>query len=163
MKGTLTGTLLLLAGLTAAQQHKPFYFTAIQLVTGQWVYARWVKAEAEGITVRFPDDTLSTLLLRPKEIRLIEVRRSNASTRYALWGAAAGFTIGFGAEWLESGGRHQRDINHIGRAAGSGLLLGFVGAAAGFAYGSVPKIYRVFGKVEQYNRLLPRLVKYNRM
>lgn len=149
---------LLTALAVKAQKRQSYYYAEIRLVNGEQVYGRWVHADTAGVGIQLSADTL---LLKPEEVLHINIRRSNASVRYALLGAAAAFAIGFGAGWLEYDDRHQGDINHIGRAAGTGLLASFVGAFAGFAYGRIPKDYLIAGSKTLYIRQLSPLKRFN--
>ncbi|GIV36568.1 MAG: hypothetical protein KatS3mg032_0947 [Cyclobacteriaceae bacterium] len=158
MRAVVITAVLLTALVAKAQKRQSYYYAEIRLVNGEQVYGRWVYADSAGVAIQLPADTL---LLKPEEVLQINIRRSNASVRYALLGAATGFAIGFGAGWLEYDDRHQGDINHIGRAAGTGLLASFVGAFAGFAYGRIPKDYHIGGSKMLYLRQLSRFRRFN--
>lgn len=140
---------------------KAFYLTHIYLRNGEQYYTKWIHADTDGIVLQLLSDTTALLHLRPEDVQRLDVRRSNASTRNALYGALIGFTIGFGAGWASYSDGHDGDINQVGRAAGTGLLGAFGGAFLGFVSGSFYKTHWILGQPKRFEDELPKLSKYN--
>lgn len=138
-----------------------FYIAHVFLQSGDQVYTRWVHADANGLTLRLLSDTSQIVHYHPQEIQRINIRKSNASTRNAFYGAAIGFAVGFGAGWAEYDNGHNGNINQVGRAAGTGILSAFGGAFIGFITGSFFKTYWIAGREAEYKRLLPKLSRFN--
>lgn len=141
------------------QRH--FYTAHVFLRGGEQHFTKWVRADSAGVTLQLLSDTLTFLHLRAEDILRLDIRRSNASTRNALYGATIGFTLGFGLGWASYSDGHDGDMNHLGRATGTGLLGAFCGAFLGFVSGSFSKTYRILGQPEYYYNHLPKLIKYN--
>jgi hypothetical protein len=139
----------------------PYYQVRIWARQGEVITARWKQADSTGITIYRLDEPSGWLHLSPSEIYRVDVRRSNASSRNAFWGACIGFAVGFSAFFLDESDGHGIDINQVGRAAGGGILGAFIGSFTGFAAGKIPQTYVLAGSDTVYFRYLHRFKKYN--
>lgn len=166
MKVLLLVSVMLIARPAHSQSlHKrsTHYLAHIFLHSGEQLNTRWMHADSTGITVQLLSDSTQVFHIIPENIRRIDIRKSNASTRNSLLGALIGFTIGFGGGWIAYSDGHDVDINHIGRAAGTGVLSAFTGAFVGFASGSLSKTYWILGQKDNYLNELTKWHKYNNL
>jgi hypothetical protein len=125
------------------------------------------RKEVEGIFHSLTDSTITvmnensyaTTLIPVDSIYKLEIRKYNKPKLSTLVGAAIGFGVGFSIGWSdeESG---TADQYKLGRAAGGGLLGGFIGALAGGVVGKLSKSYIIVGNPRIFQQFKNELMRY---
>jgi len=163
----LLSKLFLLSLVVTAQStevdFKRGHLARVSLLTGVQLEGMFHSANDSAVNFYLSPQRVKSIPV--DSIQWIEIRSKDTRKKGTLIGAATGFCAGATIGWFDYDEEGESAISQTGRAAGGGLLGGFIGALGGTAIGALMERdsnrYYWQGDIRIYSYLKPKLFRYH--